>query len=312
MPSPGLILVTGLKFHPHLRAWWVNLALLCLAAAEILQLSHPTAPWPLGSSLIALLSALAFWLSWRPMRRPWPGHRPQLRLGYQGLGILWLACAMLGKASPPALELGALALLAGMLLQQERALLAWRNLGLVQIPHPFWAWILAGAAWFSLGLPGLGIVLLFKVRPGTCPTTLTPCQATLLLRLPLATVNACLDRIPPKLQLAWFRPDPWRLHLKEPLLEAKNAPGYFTALAARLNDKFHLKGFESILEEGQLARFCQDYPDSTAETLLELELDKPPEAAPGFTSDNLTQRIKPGRWEQLGHLLRLRRIKAKG
>lgn len=142
------------------------------------------------------------------------------------------------------------------------------------------------------------LMRLLRGRTPQLDERLTAGQATLLLRLPLEAVNACLERIPLKLQRRWFRPDRMRLHLREPLLEASAAPAYYAALAARL-------GVESELE---LVELCRRRPRVVAEALLQLPMDTPPPLPPGWSNPNLATLRKPSKWTMLRHLMLLRRI----
>lgn len=185
---------------------------------------------------------------------------------------------------------------------------SWQRFGLMSVARPL-AWLIVA---LSLGLwqhsgDGFWLVLPLLVC-GPVPSlklgqSLTPCQATLLLRLPLATVNRCLQWIPLEVQRRWFRPDPMRLHLVEPLLETKNAPGYFFALAQELNGRYGLH----LRTEMDLARFCVQSPGLAAETLLQWTVE-PPSPPAGWTSDNLSNLIKPGRLAQVAHLLLLQKM----
>jgi hypothetical protein len=191
----------------------------------------------------------------------------------------------------------------------ETLRLTWQRLGLLPVAHPIWAWLLAGLA--ILWLPyGWIVACLIKVqpRPPRLGTTLTPCQATLLLRLPLAVANRCLQRIPLESQRQWFRPDATRLHLQEPLLETQNAPGYFAALSQWINHRYYLTGRERIETEEQLADFCLRYPDVSAEALLSIPLEEPRENPPGWNSNHLGSLRKESKWTQIRHLLLLQRI----
>jgi len=39
-------------------------------------------------------------------------------------------------------------------------------------------------------------------------------------------MNALIELVPATRLILWFRPDPYRLHLREPLLETQNAAAY--------------------------------------------------------------------------------------
>ena len=194
----------------------------------------------------------------------------------------------------------------GVLLLSSSLRFLWQRLGL-PLP-PVWLGLVLGV---SLGL-GLStkqplwwlLPLLFRSAPPRPSEVLTPGQATLLLRLPLVVVNACLDRIPIDLQRRWFRPDPMRLHLREPLLEAASAPAYYAALAGHLNERYRA----GIDGEEQLVNFCLRHPGKVATALLELPLESAPSTPENWCNLNLSTLRKPGKATMLRHLLLLRRI----
>jgi len=319
----GLALLLGLKYHRMLHPAWIAFGLLGVVTGLALNLL--AIPRMLNSSSVSfLLLALLLLMilqSWRLARAsfppwPFPGRRllrPLFRVffGFQALLLPVAAVVYADNLSVllPLLCLASLALAAGGMVVDETIRLTWQRLGLIPVPHPLLAWLLAGMA-FQWMPYGWIVACLIKVNPRypRPQETLTPCQATLLLRLPLATANRCLQRLPMDLQRQWFRPDATRLHLLEPLLETQNAPGYFFALAEFINQRYFLNGGEGIQTEEQLADFCLRYPDVSAEALLNIPLKEAIESPPGWTCNNLGSLRKASKWTQLRHLLLLQRI----
>lgn len=317
----GLALLLGLKYHRMPHPAWIALGLLSTATGLALSLSaipRMLASSPINFLLLALLALITF-QSLRLARAPfppWPSpHRRLLRplfrafFGLQTLGLPALIFVESRPVLATTLGLAGLAVAAGSMIVNETTRLTWQRLGLIPVGHPLLAWLLAAVS-FQLIPYGWMVGCLIKVNPRypRPQESLTPCQATLLLRLPLATANRCLQRIPMDLQRQWFRPDATRLHLLEPLLETQNAPGYFAALAEFINQRYYLTAQEQIDNEEQLAHFCTRYPDICAEALLKIPLKEPRESPPGWNCNNLGSLRKAGKWTQVRHLLLLQRI----
>lgn len=319
----ALTILLGLKYHQRPHPAWFALGLFSAVTGLTLSLtglprvvaSSPLSVLYMAFSLLVMLQSIRLARATFP---PWPSsHRGLLRTlfrAYFGLQTLALAGATLMYLDSlpvllPLLCLASLTLAAGMLIIDETLRLTWQRLGLLPVSHAILAWLLAGLA--ILWLPyGWIVACLIKVRPRhpRLKATLTPCQATLLLRLPLAVANRCLQRIPLELQRQWFRPDASRLHLQEPLLEIQNAPGYFAALGEWINHRYGLVARERIETEEQLAHFCLRYPDVSAEALLSIPLKEPRESPPGWNSNHLGSLRKESKWTQIRHLLLLQRI----
>lgn len=299
----------ALKFHSRPPIIAVGLAALAWLALPAQLIAAPRMPLAIGPLLLTCLTAFQFLrVAARPVP-PQPGGTPAPAVFLVRLTCVVLAIT-LALARPPGLLLPAfLLMLTGSLLTSQRAHSYWQRLGVVTVSKPIWAWLLALpslSAAFTHSPLWLALPLLLRVRPPRPSERLTPGQATLLLRLPLPAVNACLLRIPPDLQSRWFRPDPMRLHLREPLLETANTPAYAAALAGELNRIYRLS--PPIEREEQLADFCLAFPHSVAEVLLRLPLEQPIPAE-GWTQTNLANLRKPGKFSQLQHFLLVRKIK---
>lgn len=286
-----------LKFHPRLSPRGALLGAAALLLALGAEMATAAAVWQPGRWAGLAVGLLAF-AALRLLR----GQR-WARYPVQGFGLTGLtaaAGALLGYVTPASIAVAALAVAAGMLLRSESSRHQWGSLGLVTLPHAAWAWLLTLAA-AALGPYGLAFPVLLKVRPRPVALSeeLTPCQATLLLRLPLEVANAALDLLPLNLQLRWFRPDPMRLHLREPLLELQNAPAFFAGLAEFL-------GVRGLATEEQLAEFCRLYPYTAAQAALQMPAVPGGQAPAGWASNHLG--AKPGKLVQLRQLVLLQRI----
>lgn len=290
-----------LKFHARLQRGVVLLAALALFVVlnmEIALTATPSLPGRWGGVLIGIVGFQSLRLL---RRRRWMQYPVA---AFAVSGVVATLAALLGHASPPTLAVATLTVLAGTLLASESLRHQWRTLGILSVPHPALAWLITGLAALA-GPYGLALPMLLRL-PGPrlqLGATLTPCQATLLLRLPLTVANAALELLPVHLQAQWFRADPTRLHLREPLLETQNAPAYFAELADYLHQA---RGVPRLFNEEQLAAFCLLHPYTVAEAALQILLEAPRPAGPGWTSNNLS--AKPGHLVQLRHLVLLQRI----
>ncbi|MBT9589197.1 hypothetical protein IV102_38065 [bacterium] len=323
-------LLLCLKFWARPQAGWLVFGLVLWwgglvadVAVPAMGLYHPVGPtYPLAALVIVAL--LTTYLSVRLARRPGilppslAGGRSRLlrtfRAFFWGVGLLQFLALLLFYSQPACLQPGlasaCLGTLGGSVLVSEGRRTWWRGLGLVSVARPWLAWIISlicVGLWFSGGTQyWLLVPVIVRVRPVALHLSpnLTPCRATLLLRLPLPTVNRCLELIPLQLQTSWFRPDATRLHLREPLLETQNAPGYFAALAEFISHRYEL----CVCTQQQLADFCLRFPDSAARAVLAFPLDQAQDAPAGWDCNNLATLRKSGQLMQLWHLLLLRRI----
>lgn len=186
---------------------------------------------------------------------------------------------------------------------------SWRNLGLLALPGAAWLWLLGSMAWWAWRGDPLGaLLLLFLLRDRgevKVSSELSPARATVMLKMPMVAMNSLLELVPAAVLRQWFRPDPFRLHLREPLLETQNAPAYFAAFAQHLNGIYG----ENIQTELQLADFCARYPESAARAILTLPSVEPVKPGPEFQVADLGALRKPGRLVQLAHLVKLRKIR---
>lgn len=225
-------------------------------------------------------------------------------------GGLLVGLAVPGALSPvgPEALLGMFCL---ALVSTEGARRLWRSLGLLQLPGgwAFVLWLGGAVGWWlaHTDLMGALVLLLLLKRSAqmTVEPELTPSRATLLMKMPMVAMNAMLELVPAEILRGWFRPDPFRLHLREPLMEAQNAPAYFAALAAHLSEQYG----ERIETEGQLADFCVRYPESAARGVLTMPAVEPVKPGPEFQSGDLGALRKPSKVTQLAHLVRLRKIR---
>lgn len=320
-------MLLGLKFWSRppagwvafgLVVWWVGLV--ADVAVPALGLFHPVGPSYPAAALV-VVAVLTLYLSVRLARCAGPLPPPLgSRLLRTFRTCFWWAAALQVLALlrfysqpaylQPGLASACLGMLAGTLLVSEPRRAVWCSLGLLTVPRAWMAWtisLLCLGLWLGGGTHyWLFLPILLRVRPLALNLSpiLTPCRATLLLRLPLPTVNRCLELIPLELQKSWFRPDATRLHLREPLLETQNAPGYFAALAEFISQRYQL----CVCTQQQLADFCVRFPDSAAQAVLAFPLDQAQDAPAGWDSNNLATLRKPGQLSQLKHLLLVRRI----
>jgi hypothetical protein len=297
----ALAFLWALKFHRQLSQGGALLGAAALFVALQGELATASSGWQPGRWAGLAVGLVAF-ASLRLLRRQrWPRYPVQ---GFALTGVAATAGALLGYVTPASIAVAALAVVAGMLLRSESSRQQWQNLGFMTFPNPWFAWAFTvGAALVSPY--GLAVPVLLKVRPRPVASSdeLTPCQATLLLRLPLEVANAALELLPITLQQRWFRPDPMRLHLREPLLELQNAPTFFAALAEFLARQYGVRGLDS---EEKLAEFCRMYPYTALEAALQLPDVPAGHAPPGWTSNHLG--AKPGKLVQLRQLVLLQRI----
>jgi hypothetical protein len=192
---------------------------------------------------------------------------------------------------------GLLWLLLMALSLKPRYRLAWEDLGLFCLPR--WLCVSLSVGLYGLGWPLLALLLRPKRELPGLSSELTAARATLLLRLPLACVNRALQLIPASIGQTWFRPDPMRLHLIEPLLDTRNAPRFFYAMALALPDR--------PCTPEELVESCLHDPDRAARVLLQLEVGEQ-ELPAGWTMDNLSNLRKPSKLDQIGHFWLLRRF----
>ena len=307
----ALLWLAVLKFFPRLHAGFI--LLLALGYLGLFGWSLSLREQLVGQGLAPAIGALVLWfLQKRGKLSPMlAGPRPLLAMTLPLLrGGLLLGLAVPGALRP----MGAEALL-GMvclgLVSTEGARRFWRALGLVSLPG-LWAplvWLGGSLGWWvgQNNLLGSLALLLFLRRTNTLPVSseLTPSRATVLMKMPMVTMNAMLELVPVEILRQWFRPDPFRLHLREPLMETQNAPAYFAALAAHLSAEYG----ERIETEGQLADFCVRFPESAARGALSMPAVEPVKPGPEFQSGDLGALRKPSKVTQLAHLVRLRRIK---
>jgi hypothetical protein len=195
------------------------------------------------------------------------------------------------------------------LVATEGARRAWRGLGLLGLPGAAWLWLAGSLGWWAWRGDPLGaLLLLFLLRERgevKVSAELSPARATVMLKMPMVTMNALIELVPATVLKQWFRPDPFRLHLREPLLETQNAPAYFAALAQHLNRTYA----ENIQTELQLADFCTRYPESAARAVLTLPSVEPVKPGPEFQVSDLGALRKPGKLVQLAHLVKLRKVR---
>lgn len=193
----------------------------------------------------------------------------------------------------------------------EGARRVWRALGVLSLPGAAWWWLLGSLSWWAWRADPLGaLALLLLIRErGELKLTgqLSPARATVMLKLPMVAMNALIELVPTATLRQWFRPDPYRLHLREPLLETQNAPAYLAAFALHIN---RLYG-ESIANEMQLADFCASFPESAARAVLSLPPVDPVSPGPGpeFQVADLGSLRKPTRLVQVAHLIKLRKVR---
>jgi len=312
----ALLWLAALKFFPRLHSALVLGLALLYAGGCAWSVSERASLIPTTTGLVATAAALLLFFAQKrgrlsPLlagpRRGLAFSLPWLRAGF----LLALAVPGAVRLLPLGLEvlLGQFCL---ALVASEGARRVWRNLGLLALPGAGAAvlWLVAGLAWWGWqhDLAGAAALLLFLRRSpqaAEAPQTLSPSQATVMLKLPMVTMNALIEVVPAAQLAQWFRPDPYRLHLREPLLETQNAPAYLAAFATHLNRTYS----EKICNENQLADFCLAYPESAARALLSFPPVDPSPAGPEFTSADLGALRKPGKVTQLAHLVRLRKIR---
>lgn len=307
----GLIWLAVLKYFPRPQVGAVLLlALLYLAGFG----------WTLGSGVSGGPDGL--WLAVATLVLFFFQRRARLASLYLGSRVAlarllpWLRGALLlGLAVPGCARLYPIGLesLLGMvcltLVATEPARRFWRGLGLLALPGAAWLWLLGSLSWWAWRgdpLGAFGLLLILRER-GEMKVNLelSPAQATVMLKMPMVAINALIDLVPAANLRQWFRPDPFRLHLREPLLETQNAPAYFAAFAAHLNQIYG----ESIHTEGQLADFCVRDPESAARGVLSLPSLEPVKPGPEFQVADLGALRKPGKLIQLLHLAKLRKIR---
>lgn len=141
-------------------------------------------------------------------------------------GGLLLGLAVPGAVRPMGLE-ALLGMICLSLVSTEGARRFWRSLGLLSLPGPwaFFVWLGASAGWWYARSDLLGALLLLLVLRRSARLAvdqeLTPSRATVMMKLPMIAMNALLELVPAATLRLWFRPDPFRLHLREPLMEAQ-------------------------------------------------------------------------------------------
>mgnify|MGYP003602913035 CR=1 FL=1 len=308
----ALVWLAALKFFPRLPV--ALIILLALAYLGLFGWSLTQKEQLLGQSLAPAIGALLLWILQKRGKLSPLLSGPRSLLGW--LLPLLRGGLLLGLAVPGALRpLGFEAML-GMLclglVSSEGARRIWRSLGLVSLPGAgaFLTWALGSAgAWYARGdLLGAVLLLVILRRSSALAVEneLTPSRATVIMKMPMVTINALLELVPVSTLRVWFRPDPFRLHLREPLMEAQNAPAYFAAFAQHLRTVYG----EPIETEGQLADFCVRYPESAARGLLSMPAVDPVKPGPEFQASDLGALRKPSKVTQLAHLVRLRKIKA--
>jgi hypothetical protein len=165
------------------------------------------------------------------------------------------------------------------------------------------SWHQASPVWMVLP------ILFLRPIPGRqeIADSLTPFQATLLLRLPLAVTNMCLSLIPPERWPLWFREDRQRLHLREPLLEVQKAPGYFAALAQGLIQTHNIAPEELATQE-QLADFCLAHPLSVSQLVLSQATLPAVDDLSNWRASDLNQVRKASKWTTVQNLLLLGKV----
>ena len=307
----ALLWLAVLKFFPRLHAGLV--LLLAIAYVGVFGWTLALREQMMPQSLAPAVAALVLWFLQKR------GKLSPLLAGPRSLLGLCLPLLrgglLLGLAVPGAVRPMGLGALLGMvclgLVSTEGARRFWRSLGLISLPGvgAFLVWLAAGAGWWYAQGNLLGaLVLLMLLRRSSqvhVDPELTPSRATVMMKLPMVTMNALLELVPADTLRLWFRPDPFRLHLREPLMEAQNAPAYFAALAAHLSELYG----ERIETDGQLANFCANYPESAARGVLSMPAVDPVKPGPEFQAGDLGALRKPTKVTQLAHLVRLRRIK---
>lgn len=307
----ALIWLAVLKFFPRVPAMLI--LLLGLAYLGLYGWSLTVKDQVVGQSLAPAVAALVLWfLQKRGKLSPLlSGSRTALGLLLPLLrGGLLLGLAVPGAVRPLGYE-ALLGMLCLALVSTEGARRVWRSLGLVALPGSWaflvWAAGSVAACYARADLLGAVLLLMLLRRTATVAVAreLTPSRATVMMKVPMVTMNALLELVPPAVLSQWFRPDPFRLHLREPLMEAQNAPAYFAALAAHLSDIYG----ERIETDVQLADFCVRYPESAARGVLSMPAAvEPVKPGPEFQSGDLGALRKPSKVTQLAHLVRLRRI----
>ncbi|MBS2040099.1 hypothetical protein JST97_34245 [bacterium] len=308
----GLVWLAFLKYFGRLQvSLVVVLALLYLSGFGWTIQTASSSPTADGLWLAVATLVLFFF---QKRSKPSP-----LYLGARlALGRLlpWLRGALLlGLAVPGMVRLYPVGLesLTGMvclaILSTEGARRAWRGLGLLAVPGAAWCWLLGSLSWWAWRGDPLGALLLLLLLRERGEVNvrgeLSPAQATVMLKMPVVAINALIELVPASSLKQWFRPDPFRLHLREPLLETQNAPAYFAAFAEHLNRVYG----ECIQTELQLADFCVGYPESAARAVLTLGAPEPVKPGPEFQVSDLGALRKPGKLVQLAHLVKLRKIR---
>lgn len=306
----GLVWLAVLKFFARLPV--AGIAWLALAYLGLFGWSLTMKEQVVGQGLAPGVGALVLWfLQKRGKLSPLlSGPRRALGLLLPLLrGALLLGLALPGALRPLGFE-ALLGMLCLALVSTEGARRIWRSLGLITLPGPWaflvWAAGSLGACYGRGDLLGAVLLLVLLRRSATLPVDpeLTPSRATVMMKVPMVTMNALLELVPAPILRSWFRPDPFRLHLREPLMEAQNAPAYFAALAAHLRELYA----EPIETDGQLADFCVRYPESAARGILSMPAVEPVKPGPEFQASDLGTLRKPSKVTQLAHLVRLRRI----
>ncbi len=306
----ALVWLAVLKFFPRLPVALVGL--LGLTYLGLFGWSLTTRELLVGQGLAPAVGAVVLWLVQKrgKLSPLLSGPRATLALLLPLLrGGLLLGLAVPGALRPLGFE-ALLGMLCLTLVSTEGARRIWRSLGLLSLPGnwSFLVWV-AGSlgAWYGRGdLLGAVILLLLLRRTSTVAvdTELSPSRATVMMKVPMVTMNALLELVPASVLRTWFRPDPFRLHLREPLMEAQNAPAYFAALAEHLGKLYG----EPIETDRQLADFCVRYPESAARGLLSMPAVEPVKPGPEFQASDLGALCKPSKVTQLAHLVRLRKI----
>lgn len=316
----ALLWLAALKFFPRLHSAVVLSLAVVYSGGFAWSLSERASLAPATTGLVAALASLLLFFA-QKRSRPSPLFAGPRR--FLALSLPWLrGSLLLGLALPGAvrlLPLGVEALMGQFclaLVASETSRRAWRSLGLLALPGPAASilWLAGGLGWWfwQRDLAGAAALLLFLRRSSEvslAPETLSPSQATVMLKVPLVTTNALLEMVPVACLNRWFRPDPYRLHLREPLLETQNAPAYLKAFAAHLNQLYGLRGLEQIDSDVQLADFCVSYPESAARALLGFPPAAPVPPGPEFSSADLGTLRKPSKVTQLTHFVRLRKIR---
>lgn len=307
----ALLWLAILKFFPRLHAGLIlvfGIAYLGVFGWTVALREQMTVEQGLAPAVAALL---LWFLQKRGRLSPLlAGPRSLLGLCLPLLrGGLLLGLAVPGAVRPMGLE-ALLGMICLSLVSTEGARRFWRSLGLLSLPGPwaFFVWLGASAGWWYARSDLLGALLLLLVLRRSARLAvdqeLTPSRATVMMKLPMVTMNALLELVPAATLRLWFRPDPFRLHLREPLMEAQNAPAYLAALAAHLSELYG----ERIETDGQLANFCANYPESAARGVLSMAAAEPIKPGPEFQASDLGALRKPSKVTQLAHLVRLRKI----